>query len=106
VADPQKRRRIVVMCDYTADPVWTADRQYMLDLDQLPLSDNTKAALRAWAQWYDTLLHRDFEWPAEEERAWTQESRRLWRVVADELGPDYEVGYYDDDGVSWGGTDF
>ena len=58
-----------------------------------------------WAQWHDTLLDRDFEWPAEEDCAWTQEGRRLWRVVADELGPEYEVGYCDD-GVTSRGTDF
>ncbi len=27
------------------------------------------------------------------------------RVVPDELDPDYEVGYCDDDGVSWRGTE-
>ncbi|HEY1775570.1 MAG TPA: hypothetical protein VGG41_05355 [Solirubrobacteraceae bacterium] len=93
------------MCDYLTDPLWTADRQCSLSLEAFPISASTKTALRAWAGRYDTLLGRDFEWPAEEQSAHQQEGRRLWHVLADELGPEYEVGYYDsvlgDDGPTW-----
>jgi hypothetical protein len=93
------------MCDYLTDPLWTADRQCSLSLEDFPITESTKTALRAWTRWYDTLLERDFEWPAEEESAHQREGRRLWHVLADELGPEYEVGYYDSalggDGPTW-----
>jgi hypothetical protein len=62
-------RRILVFCDYLADPVFS-----------------------------------DFEWsePADAE-AFEREGERLWRVVQDELGPRWKVGYLSDaqDRVLW-----
>jgi hypothetical protein len=97
-------RRILVFCDYLADPVWTYPGRVGVQLEALPLSDGTRDALRRWAARYDALLGSDFEWsePADAE-AFEREGERLWRVVQDELGPRWKVGYLSDaqDRVLW-----
>lgn len=87
---------MLLMCDYLAEPVWTADGRTSLDLSTLPLTPRTKQELRAWAARYDTLLTRDFDWTEDEQRRFDAEGRRLWRVVSDELGSRFEVGYFSD----------
>ena len=60
-------------------------------------------ALCSWARWYDSLLDRDFEWSHAEEADFDREGGRLWRLVANELGPHYKVGYFSEvlDDVVW-----
>lgn len=87
-------RRLLVMCDYTAEPLWADGGQYMVPLESLPLTESTKQQLRAWGRWYDKQMDRDFEWPDGEQEDFEQEGRRLWRLVSDELGTEFEVGYH------------
>lgn len=83
------------MCDYTADPFWTADGAALDQLDRYPLSAETISALRAWAAMYGGLADHDYEWPSREALAdFDAEGRRLWTVVRAELGPEYEIGYH------------
>src|SRR4051812_17036572 len=89
----QRRRKLLIMCDYYADPLWSANGRVGLDLDDYPLSARTKEELRAWARWYDALMDRDFSWPRGEARRFDAEGTRLWRRVIDELGPEYKVGF-------------
>jgi hypothetical protein len=87
--------RVLLMCDYFAFPLWTADGGRMLDPSELPLGAATVSALSAWAAEYQSLLTTDFEWrsPAAEAE-FEATGQRLWRRVADELGPDWQVGYF------------
>ena len=96
-------RRVLLMCDYLADPLWTAGGGAMLSVDSFPLSSQTKAALRAWADSYNALMDHDYAWPSPAYRdAFEKEGRRLWAVVQDELGPDYDVGYFSEgEGHLW-----
>jgi hypothetical protein len=87
-------RRVLLMCDYYADPLWTESGGCMLALDGFPLTDETKSALRAWAETYDALDPLDHEWPSPEyRRDFEAEGRRLWATLQAELGPEYVVGY-------------
>ena len=87
--------RLLVMCDYFADPIWTEDGA-MIELDSLPLSDASKAQLREWAAWYDRLGTDESAWTPDVEREFDTDCRRLWRRVAEELEPEYRVGYVDE----------
>ena len=86
--------RVLLMCDYLAEPLWTPDGGMTLSLDGFPLSAGAKKDLRAWAQWYDSLLDRDCSWEAGEQENFEREGRRLWRAVRAELSGVYEVGYF------------
>ena len=91
-------RKVLLFCDYYADPVWTYRRRRGLPVDALPLSDMTKAALKSWAASYDEGLEPGFERlePDVDEQVdaeFEREGRRLWRIVQEELGPTWKVGY-------------
>ena len=92
-------RRLLVMADYFVDPVWlrTVDGRgsVSLRLERLSLSEGLIVRLRAWAARFDALQHSDYDWPDEATRMqWTEEGSRLTDEVRDELGPDYDVQYF------------
>lgn len=41
-----------IMADYGANGVWDSDG-YACTVDELPLTEELKTAIRAWADWYD-----------------------------------------------------
>jgi hypothetical protein len=89
-----------LMPDYHCFPLWkTGGEIGNVDPDDLPLTNDLKAALRAWANAYDNTLNQEyppdsgFASPAEEE-AFEVEGRRLWNVLQAQLGPEYKVAYY------------
>jgi hypothetical protein len=86
--------RLFLMPDYESSSVWGLD-EVMVPLEDLPLSDGTKRALEAWsAKLYDLMDAEDEGLnTSAQEKAHDQEGRRLWKVVRDELGGGYEVGY-------------
>ncbi len=87
--------RILLMCDYSADPVWYESDGTMAALEALPLDEATKAQLRRWADWYETFRDDGLEWESdEEEQAFEHEGRRLWKKVRAELGEGWQVGYF------------
>jgi hypothetical protein len=89
-----------LMPDYHCFPLWKAGGEIgNVDPDDLPLTNDLKAALRAWASAYDKTLNQEyppdsgFKSPAEEE-AFESEARRLKEELRAQLGPDYKVMYF------------
>jgi hypothetical protein len=99
---------LLFMSDYSADPVWDPPIECMVNLDELPLTDDTRAAIRGWAnRWEDTA------WPgmdvdAAEEgvipgpvepvptdlaEAIERDGRALCQRLRDELGTGWRVGW-------------
>jgi hypothetical protein len=89
-----------LMTDYECFPLWKVGGEIgNVDPDDLPLANELKAALRAWASAYDNTLNQEyppdsgFASPAEEE-AFEAEGRRLWNELQAQLSPEYKVVYY------------
>lgn len=60
-AKPQKRRTLKLMADYGAWPLWDSEApEYNIDPNTLPLSEETKRRLMAWADAYDATLNQDY----------------------------------------------
>ena len=90
------------MPDYESSSLWDPETEYMVRLEGLPLRPETKAALEAWSATLWDFLGREREGPGgisisnvsdEELEAHEREGQRLWHLVRDELGDDFEVGY-------------
>jgi hypothetical protein len=93
----RERRRFILMCDYFAGPIWWT-RSRAGRLDEIPVSAGTRDALRQWSEAYDELANTDFEWPDEHAKAaFCERGRALWMTVREELGDDWEVGYWDEE---------
>jgi hypothetical protein len=80
---------------------WTGDAYGNVDLEDLPLTTETKARLATWADKYDTTLNRSDPassgFPsADEKRAFIEEGHDLLRSLKRELGADYIVTYRPD----------
>lgn len=77
--------------------------------DDLPLSDDTVAALRAWVEWGESLVPTAVlsggRTSNKAARKFLREQRRLWYVLRDELAHGYQVGYRGPDGVEWSEED-
>lgn len=93
------------MAGYGAFPLWASPDNSdgpehevgEIEADELPLSVELADALRAWAAVYDRLPVAASAWPSPEQHAtWNQQGRSLALWVRRELGPDHEVGYFDD----------
>ena len=85
-------RRIRLMAEYGADPVWTDSGE--LDLDDLPISPRLRRRLREWAALYDTLPATKFRFQTPGgQRAFNEAGTRLARDLQAELGPDYQVEF-------------
>lgn len=96
-------RRLKLMTDYGCFPLWATFQEDgsggNLDPNDLPLSDELKSALHAWASSFDRILNHDYPPDSafaspEEEDAFEAEGLRLWRELRTQLGGDYEVVYY------------
>lgn len=87
-------KRIWLECELGADPVWwSPDRP--AHLDELPLSDELKCRLRAWASEYDALTSASFDFTEAEDQKMTRQGRELATRVQRELGDRWVVGYLD-----------
>lgn len=89
-------RRIYLMADYDSSSLWTDEpSHFMVSAERLPLTRGTADALAAWsAQCWEFLEHdEDAAWRAEQAPLHDAEGVRLWRVVRQELGDEYEVGF-------------
>ena len=92
-------KRLVLECDYAADPLWAQSpdgETFMVELDPLPLSDDLKADLRTWARAFEEIT-----WPPDTEhqpdpkqwRGFVARGRDLARRLHEELGSSIEVVY-------------
>jgi hypothetical protein len=93
-------KTLKLMPDYGCSPLWESGGEpYNVEPDQLPLTAETKAALRAWADAYDRTLNQDYPpdsgFPTpEDEEAFETEGRQLWKKLQSELGAHYKVVYF------------
>lgn len=88
-----------LMPDYGCSPLWASGGDVgNIALDSLTLRQATRAALRAWADAFDSTLNKDdprhsgFRTKAEAD-AFDVEGRRLWGLLRREL-PDTKVVYF------------
>lgn len=82
------------MAEYSSSSLWTDEPSHcMVDLEALPLSEPTKEGLRAWSERLDESLDALSSGVAYDHEPDLREGRRLWDVVREELGDDYDVGY-------------
>jgi len=101
------------MFDYDSSGLWsprddgTPRALGMVDADELPLSDATKARLAAWVQRCDDLnmrkhVARDEPAPSSGEwRAVDDEAIDLWRALRAEAGPEWEIGLRRSGSIAW-----
>lgn len=101
---PRQRRfrRIKLMADYTAFPLWGIPDEGrwgggMLSPGSVPISDELVERLWSWAAIYDRLPEANFQWPSQAAlTAFVDEGRRLCTLLRQELGPEYTVVYFDE----------
>ena len=92
--------RLKLMTDYHCFPLWgDTEEGYNRDPNDLPLADELKSALHAWAASYDRTLNDDYPpdsgFPSpREEDAFEAEGLRLWQELQAQVGGAYEVVYY------------
>ena len=98
-------RRVKLMADYGAFPLWGVDADPgdiewsgMLSPEQLPLSPDLVERLKEWAASHDETLGPTFEWPSEATRyAFVQKGWQLLHLLRAELNPaGYDVIYHDE----------
>jgi hypothetical protein len=94
------KRKLKLMPDYQCFPLWWSEPGRVGDIDPatLPLSPETRSALDAWAQAFDSRLDLDDpahsrEVSAEEALAFEREGVRLWMRLREELASEYDVSY-------------
>jgi hypothetical protein len=93
-----ERRRLKVMADYSAFPVWDISGtgpfgwQFMVNPETLPISSRLRADLWAWAAVYENPSRR------QSLKEWYAQGRRIARDLEAELGPDCEVVFSDEKG--------
>jgi len=76
--------------EYGADlPLWP---QGWMSLSQLPLSDELRAALAAWNEFYDAHHHWETGWNVDP-GVFNRRGRELFELTRIELGPDYLLTY-------------
>ena len=87
-------RRLVLMADYHADPLWDADSGGMVSLSTLPISDSLKQRLTAWRENWEVINDAamqtdDFD---SDDPAHERETHGLWIALRGELGDGFQVG--------------
>ena len=71
----------------------------MVPVDRLPLGAELEGRLRAWAARFDDLMDTGFQWPSRrDEITWVGDGRVILQTLQQELGPGYDVQYFDHGG--------
>ena len=99
--------QLLLSCDHLAYPLWNVN-DYNIGVEDVPISEPTRRALRQWARRWDRLAAQDMDAEAIEAgmrsgstqpvsaAAWEEherDGRVLWATVQQELGPDWQVGW-------------
>jgi hypothetical protein len=101
-------RRIKLMPDYEADPVWSDDPDdpgcgCMIELEELPISAELRDRLRRWADAYELnddwmgVKPADSPWTPQFAAEFEAEGRQLWLLLRAELGPTWRVAYFSEE---------
>jgi hypothetical protein len=86
-------RRLLFMADYNADPVWDLATEWMVNLDQLPVPDDLRERVRAWAgEWTERALI-DIRGAGFGSEPFDAVGRRLWQELRTALCDVAELGY-------------
>ena len=89
------------MSDYECFPVWCTDSDNLgnVDPNQLPISQELKRDLFAWADTYDNTLN--YEDPSnsgfrseEDEQKFRENGIQLYQRLQKELGKEFKVTFY------------
>jgi hypothetical protein len=81
------------MNDYYADPVWDLASEGMVSLDQLPVRNELREQVRAWAcEWSERGLSGDEVADSDGEH-FDAVGRRLWQELRTALREVAELGY-------------
>jgi hypothetical protein len=91
--------KIKLMPDYGCWPLWLEEDLEDFDTEELAIQPETRFRLKRWAAVHDAMLNWDDpgntpDWPPEVSHWFDQEGIALWRILREELGPEYEVSYY------------
>ena len=95
-------RRIKLMTDWSAFPLWWDEGENCADFDphKLPLSEELLDRLAKWANMYEQQMNYNDSYDEsrffnkQEAQAFEQEGMQLWSALRRELGPSYEISYY------------
>ena len=86
-----------MMWDYSSSGLWEAESGYNLPLEDLPLGDRSRSALRGLIRRLDNVNDTLTDDAEESRRAELIEldrvGRELWADIRRELSTEYEVGY-------------
>ncbi|WP_432573135.1 hypothetical protein [Kineococcus sp. SYSU DK005] len=98
--DAREPVTLVFKADFGADPLWRRTPAHAagvvdlnVDLDRLPLSEELKSDVRAWARRHDEMQDppNPLRGSEEELNAWVAAGRDLVLRLRTELGPGVEV---------------
>jgi hypothetical protein len=98
---------LIFMPDYGADPIWSADRNYMVELERLPIGESLRGRIREWARrWEDVAWRTEYDdvvngmrpgpavpVPEATHEAIDRQGRLLCEELRAELGGDWRVAY-------------
>jgi hypothetical protein len=101
-------RRVKLMADYSAFPLWFADDTGAgeMDPEDVPIRASTRKALERWAETFDAILNNDdprnsgFE-TTDEANAFAEEGARLADRLRKDLGRGWEVDYAPIDPIAY-----
>jgi len=90
-------RKVTVMADYGAFPLWFSGGGFMAGRDELPLPADLVDELSRWGTEYgDTLSANGYAWPSTAQRHdWNLRGRVLARLVRASLDSAWEVEFFD-----------
>jgi hypothetical protein len=84
---------MLFMNDYDADPVWDLASEGMVSLDELPVRNELRERVRAWAcEWSERELS-DKEGAGSDGEPFDAVGRRLWQELRTALRDAAEIGY-------------
>jgi hypothetical protein len=95
------QRRLRLMAEYECFPLWETTESGLLNLapEQLPISQDLQAALRAWAMLWEATYNRadpiksGFPDDSATQR-FVAQGHRLWQRLRTELDGGFEITYY------------